>query len=747
MRESIVVPPNRFISHHNHCGFSQGDGLDLPQDHIDFCKENGLDAWAMTDHGNMNGFGHAWSHVKKLNESGERFKLIAGVEAYYHPDLDTWKKDAEAARSLAPDDRRRKRIDDGVVTPLVATVDSNDETLDLGKDEAALTVENEEETKSSKLFDPVKRRHHLVVIPTNSDGLKAIFGLVSRSYTEGFYKFPRIDARMLQSAAKKGDFLLSTACVGGITAWATFQELQGISFDSLDWHLLDDVSLMDRIVRRIGSELAPLHEVVGENRLYLELQFNKLPAQHLANRALLEFARRRSLERQLIVTCDAHYSRPNRWKEREIYKALYRGKFEEFGPASIPKSKEELKCELYPKNAVQVWETYLSTTDGMTFYDDSLVSQACERTYDIAHHVIGDVQPDCRPRYPASVVPEGKTAIGALTELVCAGLKKKGLSRKKEYVDRAKTEIEVIKKKDFAEYFLTMNEIIAAGKDHLLIGAGRGSAAGSLVCYALGITGIDPIKYDLLFERFISLDRVGYPDIDTDVENRDVLLDLLREKFGSGSVVPISNYNTFKLKSLIRDISRFYSIPLEEVSDALRTVEREVVNAVKKAGDDKNLFVLTYEDSYAHSPSFRKFIDAHPEIAENVEVLFKQNRSLGRHAGGVLILDNPQDEMPLILARGEVQSPWVEGMNFKHLEALGQCKHDLLGLETLRIVHRTINLILKKMGRSRGRLEIKLDNGERRYLFNDQLVKTDRGLVRADELTVDDDIVEMPGLR
>ena len=490
--------------------------------------------------------------------------------------------------------------------------------------------------------------------------------------------------------------LLVHNCIGGALSFEIFQELQGIEFEGLNWKLLDDPTLLGRVLGRIGNTWDRLTDAVGRENAHLELQFNKLPAQHLTNRALIEFARREGITDKLIVTCDSHYARPEHWREREIYKKLGRLNYETFNPDALPKSVEELKCELYPKNAKQVWETYHATRESAPFYDDGLVRDAIERTWDIAHNFIGEVQPDRSVKLPTYTIPEGKTDVEALTQAVKEGLRVKGLHTNRDYVERSLYELKVIRDKDFASYFLTMKEIIRLGKEKMLIGPGRGSAAGSLVCYLLGITDVDPIKYDLLFERFLSPDREGLPDIDTDVEDRGFLLRILEDNFGQENIVPISNYNTFKLKSLIRDISRFYGLPLEEVNDALKTADRDVLEATKKVGDDKNLFVLTYEDSYEHSKPFREFIDRYPHIGESVKVLFRQNKSLGRHAGGVIVSERIAERMPLIASRGEQQTPWVEGMNYKHLEMLGWVKFDLLGLETLRIIRRTIELILQR---------------------------------------------------
>jgi DNA polymerase-3 subunit alpha len=490
--------------------------------------------------------------------------------------------------------------------------------------------------------------------------------------------------------------LLVHNCIGGPLAFEVFRELQEHSFDNLNSRLLDDPAMMERVISRIGNSFDGLAWALGRKNVMLELQFNRLSAQHVVNRAIIEFAQRNGLTDQLVVTCDSHYARPEHWKEREIYKKLGWLNYTDLNPDSIPQRKDQLKCELYPKNASQVWDEFLISRQSDDFYrgQESIIKNAIERTWHLAHEEIGDVQPDRSVKLPSYVIPKGKTADEALVDAVNEGLKSKGLTDQ-IYADRAAYEIDVIKQKDFSSYFLTMKEIISAAREEMFIGVGRGSGAGSLVCYALGITDVDPIKYGLLFERFLSPDREGLPDIDTDVENRDLLLTILRNKFGGENIIPISNYNTFKLKTLIRDVSRLYDIPLEEVNASLKTVEKEVLSATKKVGEDKNLFVLTFEDSYEHSPSFRDFIDKYPQVAESIKVLFRQNKALGRHAGGVIISERISERMPLIMARGEQQTPWVEGMNYKHLETLGWVKFDLLGLETLRTIRRTIELVLQ----------------------------------------------------
>lgn len=209
--------------------WSTFDGLGYPQEHIDFCLENGLDGWSMTDHGQMNGFGHAWLHADKMKKAGKNFKFIPGCEMYLHPDLNSWQKEHYEWSQLKRDRKthaKAKEKPENIVTPIVAITDENDETIGIDTENSALTIENEDETKSTKHFNPINRRHHLVVLPRNDRGLEKLFGLVSRSYSEGFYKFPRIDLKMLKEAAEGDNFIVSTACLTGDVELITDQGLQ-----------------------------------------------------------------------------------------------------------------------------------------------------------------------------------------------------------------------------------------------------------------------------------------------------------------------------------------------------------------------------------------------------------------------------------------------------------------------------------------------------------------------------------------
>ena len=647
---------------------------------MDFVLDNGMNAWALTDHGHMNSFSHAQSHQWELDKLGRDFKYIPGVEFYVHPDLAQWKIDHAAAQERKALNKR-------------GLVDKSD-------DETGSVVENEEESKQTKWYDPVRRRHHLVVIAKSQQGLENLFALVSKSYSDGFYRFPRIDYKLLKLHSE--GLIVSTACIAGPCAYDVMRHHQDLEWDKMVPGV-GDKKTFEAIQSDLANTADDIVHAVGRENFFLELQFNKLGPQHLVNMHLIELAKRTNIP--LIATPDSHYPSPHLWKDREMYKKLGWLSKDKYEPGILPQSLDELECELYPKNAEQMWDAYKDGKRAVKerhpnatfgFYDDQVVADAIERSYDIAHNMVGDTSPNVSVKLPSYVVPEGEDKFNVLVRAVREGLKKRGLDGKPEYLARAKEELEVIKEKDFSLYFLTMKAIMEVANNNMLVGPGRGSAAGSLVCYVLDITHVDPLKYNLLFARFLSLSRAGYPDIDSDVADNDKLKDLLRERFGTENVVPISNYNTLQLKSLVKDISKFYGIDFSETNQATKGVEREVMKATQKKGDDKNVFVLHFDDAMEQSEGFKAYIDKHPQVGEHIKVLFKQNKSIGRHAGGVIVSENIQARMPVIKIRGEIQTPWTEGLHYRHLEKFGWIKFDLLGLKTLRVIDRAIALILKR---------------------------------------------------
>lgn len=182
----------------------------------------------------------------------------------------------------------------------------------------------------------------------------------------------------------------------------------------------------------------------------------------------------------------------------------------------------------------------------------------------------------------------------------------------------------------------------------------------------------------------------------SDFSDRDGLVKSLRVEYGEENVYPIVNFNTLQIKSLVKDVSKLYGVPFEEVNDVTKKLDDEVRPKAMGAGENKSLFMLKYEDCVEHSPDFAAFMEKYPQVAQHIKVLYRQLRTIGKHAGGVIVTQNAQEAMPLIASQGEMRTPWSEGMNRKDLEVYGLVKFDLLGLETLRIFENCISLILQR---------------------------------------------------
>jgi DNA polymerase-3 subunit alpha len=313
--------------------------------------------------------------------------------------------------------------------------------------------------------------------------------------------------------------------------------------------------------------------------------------------------------------------------------------------------------------------------------------------------MIEEVSPDDSVKLPRTFLLSNgiKSSFDKLKSLVLEGLKRKGLTSK-EYIDRAVYELKVIQKIGVEDYFLTKAEILNVLRKHMLTGSGRGSGAGSLVCYLLDITLLDPIKNGLLFERFLSASRAEIPDVDSDVELKDQALDILKDHFGVDNVLAISNYNRLQLKSLVKDISRLYGITFDEVNNVTKVMESEAKDKImEEIGHDQKLYEFTFDKAKQHSPTFKKFLEKNPSVGSHIENLFKEVKSIGRHAGGILIV--PDDScLPIIRVRGIDQSPITEGITAQHLQYFGLVKFDVLGLATLRIIRKCIEGILREQG-------------------------------------------------
>ena len=482
---TVLRAPSRFVSLHGHSTASSYDGLGYPADHIDFCLKNGLDAWSLTDHGNGNGLAHAHAHAKKLKSKGAKFRQLYGVEFYFVPDLADWKVRYDLAKKEKEQEGAKKAEDE--------------------EEEAGLVVEDADETRSDNdRFVDINKRYHLVVVAKNRVGLSNLFTLVKKSYVDGFYKFPRIDFNLLKQHGE--GLVVFSACVGGYPSGLIYGEFVDKKFAELTPELVDDDAVRSRIRNRLENMVDRFVDCVGHENFFLELQFNKLSAQDLTNRMLIETSRATGC--RLISTADSHYPEPELWEAREIYRQLQPGRMKIGSePKPLPK-KEELKAELYPKNAQQMWDEYLSRRELFPWYQgtEDIVRTSMENGHDVAWDLCEEIWFDASAKLPTFSTPE-KTGFSQLVDLVKEGLRAEGLDQKPEYVARAKMELDDIKYLKSEDYFLTLQKVFKLAENRTLPGSGRGSGAGSLVNYLLGITHVDPLKYDLLWERFMGRHR------------------------------------------------------------------------------------------------------------------------------------------------------------------------------------------------------------------------------------------------
>ena len=635
------------------------DALGFAEDHMNFCYENGGDALAITDHGNMNALAGQVLHAKKMSKEGKSFKPIFGCEAYFIPSVKEWKEEY----TKVMEDKKKAR----------AAKKAN---------ASGATVEDEGASKG-KSGDILRRRRHLILLAQNQKGLSNLFKLISESYRdENFYRYPRMDYALLE---KYNEGIIATsACLGGVYAGNY-------------WENREDGE--EAVLSAMRKTTERMIEIYGD-RWYGELQWNNIPEQHELNKYIIQMHEEFGIE--LLTTADSHYPNPEAWKDRELYKRLGwlgkgRPKWAE-NQTELPANVDEIGYELYPKNGDQVWESYKKYSESCGVkYDDDLVLQSIEKTHKIAFGRIDNFMPNNTVRLPSFVVPDGFTATEALVQYSVEGLKKLGFSNNSKYIERLKHELNVIDDRGFSKYFLTMKAIVDVTNTMQLSGPGRGSAAGSLVAYVLGITQVDPIKHGLLFSRFLRADATDYPDIDYDVSDPMVLKDKLIELWGENCVAPISNWNTLQLKSLIKDISKFYGIPFTEVNLITNKMIREATPLAKqKHGIKAGLYIPTWKEVLEFSESLKEYLAKHPHIKTHVEALVGQVRSCSRHAGGVVIAEDLDQSMPLINSGGIRQTPWSEGQNVRHLEPMGFIKFDLLGLATLKMMEDCIYHILKR---------------------------------------------------
>ena len=486
------------------------------------------------------------------------------------------------------------------------------------------------------------RYYHLVLLAENEEGYANLTKIVSKGFVEGYYYKPRVDKELLRKY-HKGIIALSACLAGEVARFLTKGLYEEAKKTALEYQ-----------------------EIFGEGNFFLELQDHGIPEQGLVNQQLFKMSEETGIE--LVATNDIHYTYAEDAKPHDILLCIQTGKklsdenrMRYDGGQYYVKSEEEM-LRLFP-----------------------YAKQALENTQKIADrcHVEIEFGVTKLPKYD---VPDGYTSWEYLQKLCYEGLEKRYGDPSEELKDRLAYELETIHQMGYVDYFLIVWDFIKYAKDHgISVGPGRGSAAGSIVSYCLEITTIDPIRYQLLFERFLNPERVSMPDIDVDFcyERRQEVIDYVTRKYGKDCVAQIVTFGTLAARGVIRDVGRVMDLPYAYVDSISKMIPQELG--------------ITIDKALKMNPDLKKLYDT-DETVTNLIDMAKRLEGLPRHcsmhAAGVVICQKPVDEyVPLSRAAdGTITTQFI----MTTLEELGLLKMDFLGLRTLTVIQNAVLLARRK---------------------------------------------------
>ena len=486
--------------------------------------------------------------------------------------------------------------------------------------------------------------NHLILLAKNKEGYQNLSKLVSLSFVEGFYYKPRIDLEILEKYSK--GLICLSACLAGSLSQALIQ---------------DDMQK--------AEEIALWHKRVFKDDYYIEIQHNGLRQQIMINQKLIQLARK--LDIPLVATNDAHYLKKEDSYFHEVLLCIQTGK----------RMSDEDRMRF------ETQEFYIKSPEEMADYFSEF-PDAIENTVKIAEKCNYDFEFGVTKLPNYDVPEEYATHLDYFKDLCYKGIKKRyGEKPAEEVMSRLEYEISVIDKMGYVDYFLIVWDYINYAKSvGIPVGPGRGSGAGSIAAYAIGITDIDPLKYGLLFERFLNPERVSMPDFDVDFcyERRGEVIEYVERKYGKDHVSQIITFGTMAARMVIRDVGRVLDYPYSETDKLAKMIPMEVHITIPKALEQNREFKELYESN----PSVKQLID----IAIKLEGLPRQAST---HACGIVITKDPVDTyVPLYVNDGNISTQYT--MNL--LEELGLLKMDFLGLRTLTVISDTEKLVKQNRG-------------------------------------------------
>ncbi len=505
--------------------------------------------------------------------------------------------------------------------------------------------------------------HHLVVLAQNEEGYRNLLHLVSLASLEGFYYRPRVDKELL-SKHSKGLIALSACLAGEVPDNILKHEMQ-----------------------KAKESAATYQDIFGKGNFFLEVQDHDLNLQHQVNKGLIEIAR--DLNLPFVATNDVHYTKKNHAGAHDVLLCIQTGKKVE----DTNRLRFETE-EFYLKSYEELEPRFREFPNSMK--NTLAIAERCNLHLPLGEQFL-------LPEYP---LPEGTHESDYLRNLCLEGLKRRYSTVTPEIMTRLDMELSVINSMGFANYFLIVWDFIKYAKEKLIpVGPGRGSVAGSLVAYLLGITEIDPLRYNLLFERFLNPGRKKMPDIDTDFcdLHRDEMIRYVVEKYGKDRVAQIVTFGTMRARAAVRDAGRVLSLPIPEVDRVAKFIPSKATVSEAKA-------LPEIQGLMQEKPFVKDLI----ETAEKIEGL-PRNASI--HAAGVVIAKNSlMEHVALQKMQGEAVVCQYE---MGALEKIGLLKMDFLGLRTLSVIDRTIKLIEQTHGQRINLEEIPLDDKKTYRLLSD----------------------------
>jgi len=505
-------------------------------------------------------------------------------------------------------------------------------------------------TRFDKTHEYDSRYSHLILLAENITGYKNLIKIVSAGFTEGFYYKPRVDFELL-SQHHEGIIVLS-ACLAG--------EIPKLLLN-------DDYEGAKSVAQKYIS-------VFGKDNYFIEIQDHGLREQKQTNPLLVKLAN--ELGVGLVATNDIHYVKQEDAYAQDVLMCIQMDR-----TVDDPDRMKFETDQFYLKSPEEMEKLFPYAPEAIT--NTVKIAERCHVDFDFnSRHL------------PSYDVPDGKSAAQYLRELCFSGLKKRYENPTAELKQRLEYELSVIESMGFVDYFLIVWDFIHYARSNgIMVGPGRGSAAGSIVAYTLEITSIDPIRYSLIFERFLNPERISMPDIDVDFapEGRQRVIDYVVKKYGEDKVSQIITFGTLKAKLVVRDVGRALNIPYAEVDKVAKAIPNDLKMTLDKALEISNDLKAMYDND----AKIKKLIDT----ARSLEGL---PRHKSTHAAGVVITEEPTvSYIPLQLNEDAVTTQFVKDT----VEELGLLKMDFLGLRNLTIIENAINIIEKTKG-----IKIDIDN-------------------------------------